>query len=159
MIVAGDRQHAAMGRGPRGITVLQHVGRAIDAGTLAVPDGEDAIDGRAWVDIDLLAAPDRGRCQILVDAGLEMNTMLFQVAPRLPQRVVVDAQRRAAIPRDESAGIESGGDVALALHHRQANQRLYPREIDAAGLLGIFVVERYRGERHARLPPFLLGRA
>src|SRR3546814_17136187 len=37
MVVAGDRQHPAPGRGPGEVGVLEHVAGAVDAGALAVP--------------------------------------------------------------------------------------------------------------------------
>ena len=69
MIVAGERQHAAMPRGAGRIGVLQHVDRTVDAGALAVPDAEHAIDLGAGKQSDLLAAPHGGRRQVLVQAG------------------------------------------------------------------------------------------
>src|SRR5437763_16712911 len=97
VIVAGDGDDAAMARAVRGVAVLQGVGRAVDAGTLAGPDAEDAINGGAGEERHLLTAPDGGRRQILVDAGLEVDVLALEIAPRLPERVVVDAERRAAI--------------------------------------------------------------
>ena len=132
MVVAGQRDHAAMRRGAGGIAVLQHVHRAVDAGALAVPDREHAIDGGAGEQVDLLRAPHRGGGEVLVEAGLEVDVVFLEVPLRRPQRVVVHAERRAAITRDEAAGVEPGGEVALALHHRQAHQRLDAGEIDAA---------------------------
>ena len=44
MIVAGNDEHAAIGRTAVGVAMLQTVARAIDAGTFAVPDTENAID-------------------------------------------------------------------------------------------------------------------
>ena len=78
MVVAGEREHAAMLRGAGGIGVLQHVHRAVDAGALAVPDAEHAIDRGAREQGGLLAAPDRGRREVLVEAGLEVDVVLFR---------------------------------------------------------------------------------
>jgi hypothetical protein len=139
MVVAGQRDHAAILRGTGGIAVLQHVHRAVHAGALAVPDREHAIDGGAGKEIRLLAAPHRGRGEILVEPGLEVDVVLFQVPLRAPQRVVVHAERRAAIAGDEAAGVEAGRSVALLLHHRQAHQRLDAGEIHAALVQAIAV--------------------
>ena len=70
MVVAGERDHAAIRRGAGRVGVLERVHRAVDAGALAVPDAEHAIDLGAGEHADLLAAPHRGRRQILVEAGL-----------------------------------------------------------------------------------------
>jgi hypothetical protein len=61
VIVAGEGEHAAVTRGARRIGVLERIDRAVDAGPLAVPDAEDAIDLGAGKEADLLATPDRGR--------------------------------------------------------------------------------------------------
>ena len=78
MVVAGERDHAAIARGAGGVAVLEHVGRAVDAGTLAVPDAEHAIDLGAGEQVDLLAAPHRGRGEVLVEAGLEVDVVLLR---------------------------------------------------------------------------------
>ena len=62
----------------------------------------------------------------------------------LPQRLVEAAERRAAIAGDEAGGVEPGGEVALALQHGQADQRLDAGQEDAAGGGGVFVVQRRR---------------
>ncbi|MGY3411875.1 hypothetical protein ACVWZV_007988 [Bradyrhizobium sp. GM5.1] len=61
MVVAGKREYAAIQRGAGGIRMLERVNRAIDAGPLALPDAEHAIDLGAGKQADLLAAPDGGR--------------------------------------------------------------------------------------------------
>ena len=142
MVVAGERDHAAILRGAGGIAVLQHVHRAVDARALAVPDAEHAIDRGAREEVGLLAAPHRGRREVLVEAGLEVDVVLFQVALRAPQRVVVHAERRAAVARDEAAGVEPRLEVALALHHRQAHQRLDAGQVDAALVQPVAVFQR-----------------
>ena len=68
VVVAGQRQHAAVLRGAGRIGVLERVDRAVDARALAVPDAEHAIDLGAGKQTDLLAAPHRGRREVLVEA-------------------------------------------------------------------------------------------
>ena len=77
--------------------MLERVDRAIDAGALAIPDTEYAIDPGAGEHADLLAAPHRGRRQVLVETGRELDVMLLEEGFRTPQRVVVHAERRAAV--------------------------------------------------------------
>ena len=43
MVVAGQHQHAAMGRGAGGVAVLQRIAAAVDPRPLAVPDREHAV--------------------------------------------------------------------------------------------------------------------
>jgi hypothetical protein len=122
--------------------VLQHVHRAIDTRTLAVPDREHTIDRGAGEQVGLLAAPHRRRRQVLVEAGLEVDVVFLEVALRAPQRVVVHAERRATIAGDEASGVEPGGKVALALHHRQAHQRLDAGHVDATLAEPVAVLQR-----------------
>ena len=93
MIVTGQRDHAAIGRGAGRVGMLERVHRAIDAGTLAVPDAEHAIDLGARKHSDLLAAPHRRRRQILVEAGRELDVVFLEEGFRTPQRVIVHAER------------------------------------------------------------------
>src|SRR5947207_11501407 len=98
--------------------MLQGVDRAVDAGTLAVPDAEHPIDLGARKETDLLAAPDRGRGEILVQPWNESDIMRLQEGFGAPQRVVIHAKRRAAVAGDEARRIQPGGAGALALQHR-----------------------------------------
>ena len=78
MVVAGEREHAAIARGAGRIGVLERIDRAVDARALAVPDAEHAIDLGAREQADLLAAPDRGRGEVLVQAGHEGDVVLLR---------------------------------------------------------------------------------
>src|SRR5579862_8459646 len=99
MIIARDRENAAIFRRARAVGVLERIGRAVDTRPLSVPDREGAIDLGAWEKIRLLAAPDRGRGKIFVEARLETDVVRAQMRARLPQREVIGAQGRAAIAR------------------------------------------------------------
>ena len=93
MIVAGQREHAAVGRRAGEIGVLKDVDGAVDSRPLAVPDGEDAVVPGAGEEPDLLRAPERGGRSVLVDARLEVHTVLLDERPRLPERPVEVAER------------------------------------------------------------------
>ena len=97
MVVAGERNHAAIRRGAGRVGVLERVDGAVDAGALAIPDTEYAIDLGAGKHADLLAAPHGGGRQVLVETGCELDVMLLEEGFRAPQRVIVHAERRAAI--------------------------------------------------------------
>ena len=126
VIVAGNGQHAAVRRGAGPIGMAQHVERSIDAGALAIPDAEHAIDRGAGKQANLLAAPHRGGGEVFIETGLEADVVLFEQRLGLPQRAVVSAERRAAIAGDEARGVQAGSAVARALHERQAHERLNP---------------------------------
>jgi hypothetical protein len=95
-----------------------------------------------------MAKADRGRGQVLVDAGAEVDVVALQERPRLPELLVESAQRRATVAGNETTGLEAGRGVALALHDRQAHQRLGAGQKDAAGLQRVLIVEVDGGKRH-----------
>ncbi len=102
MVVAGQTKHAAvLGRACR-IAVAEHVAATVDAGALAVPDADHAIMVGAGRQIELLRAPDRGRREILVHAGLELDVVLLEMLSRGEQLLVVATERRASIARKRS---------------------------------------------------------
>ena len=156
MIVTGQRNHAAIGRSAGGVGVLERIHRAIDAGPLAVPDAEHAIDLGARKHPDLLAAPHRRRRQILVEAGGELDVVLLEEGFRAPQRVVVHAERRAAITGDKARGVEALRAVAFALQHRQPDQRLRTGKKDALRIQPVLVVQPNFHQRHFSLPTALI---
>jgi hypothetical protein len=153
MIVAGERQYAAMPRGAGRIGVLQRVRRTVDAGAFAVPDAEHAIDLGAREQADLLATPDCRRGKVLIEPWDESDILRLQKRFRAPQRVVIHPERRAAIAGDETRSIEPGLAVAFALQHRKPDQRLDAGQIDTLGLDAIFVVEPDLQQRHPCVLP------
>src|SRR5471030_1054857 len=98
------------------VHVLEDVAAAVHARTLAVPHGEHAVVLGLADQVDLLRAPDGRRGQVFVDAGDELHVVCLQMRFGLPQVFVEAAQRRAAVAGDEAGGVQTGGDVALALH-------------------------------------------
>ena len=147
VVVAGQHEHAAVLRRAGEVRVLEHVAAAIDAGALAVPHREHAVDFGAAIQVHLLRAPDRRRREVLVQPGLELDVRAVEELLRLPQRLVERAERRAAIAGDEAAGVEPRERVALALQDQQPDERLRAGEEDAAGLELVFVVERDVAQR------------
>ena len=75
VVVAHQREHAAMPRGAGEIGVAERVAGAVDARPLAVPHAEHAIEPAFAAQLRLLRAPERGRGEVLVDAGLEEDVV------------------------------------------------------------------------------------
>jgi len=65
-----------------------------------------------------------------------------------PERVVVHAERRAAIARDEAGGVEPRRAVAFALQHGQSDQRLCTGEEYALRIQPVLVVQPNFHQRH-----------
>ncbi len=141
MVVAGNRQHAAEFRAACGIGVAEHVAASIDSRALAVPHGEDAVVAGVPVEGDLLRAPHRGRGQVFVEPGLEVDVLGLEEFLRSPELVVDVAERRAAVAADKAGGVQPGAFVAGALQHRQTDQRLCSVEVDATARQLILVIQ------------------
>ena len=81
VVIAHERQHAAVLGGAGEIGVAEHVAGAVDAGTFAVPEAEHAVELAFPAQLGLLRAPQRGRGDILVDAGLKADVVAIEVPP------------------------------------------------------------------------------
>jgi hypothetical protein len=154
-VVAAQRQHAAEPGHAGEVGVLEDVAGAVDARPLAVPHPEDAVVLRPGEEVDELAAVDRRRAEVFVDAGEEHHVVLAQEL-RVPlEREVEPAERRAAVARDQRGGPEAPPPVGLVLVERQADERLDAGQEDGAFVLAILGVEGKLGlGRHGppRLP-------
>src|SRR5437867_5132283 len=104
MVVAREHQHAAVLGRPGEVRVLEHVAAAVDPRPLAVPHREHAVVLGAGIKIDLLAAPDRGCREVLVQSGLELDLRASEEFLGAPQRNVESSQWRSAIARYETGG-------------------------------------------------------
>ena len=119
MVVTEQGQHPAMRRRTGRIGMPERITRPVDSWTLAVPDTEHAVVLRVGHQSDLLRAPDGGGSQVFVQTGIEMNAAPLEELPRIPQRLVVDAERGATVSRDVPAGVEPGFLIEPALHQGQ----------------------------------------
>ena len=142
MVVADQEQHPAMGAGAGGIGVADHVHRAVDAGALAIPHGEDAVVARAGEEAALLRAPDGGGRHVLVDARMEDDVVVCEMAAGALDLAVETGQRRATIAGDIAGRIQAGGSIAAALLDRQPHQRLRARQKHGAALKRVAFVKR-----------------
>ena len=146
MVIARKRNHATVLGGARAVRMAKDVSAAIHAGPLAVPDAEHAVVLRPREEVELLRAPERGCGEILVQPRLEADVVCLQMFFRAPQRLVIAAERRAAVAGDVPRRVQTGGDVAPALHDRQAHQRLGSGDENPATVQLVLVVERSLGE-------------
>ncbi len=142
VVVAGQGHHAAQRLRAGHVGMPQCVAGPVDAGALAVPDAEYAIDLGARKQTHVLRAPDGGGGQVFVQARAEHHLVFFQALAGSPELHIVAAQRRAAIPGDVAAGVMTGGDVALTLLHGQAHQRLDAGHVEPALAGRVLVVQR-----------------
>ena len=126
MVIAGHRDHAAPGRGAGHVGVFEHVAATVYARSFAVPDAEHTIKpvagGRCKA--ELLRAPQGGGRQLFVDAWLKNDVVRLQVLLRLDQRLVITAQRRAAVAADKTRRILARLLITQTLQHGQLDQCL-----------------------------------
>ncbi len=156
VVVTGNCQHATEGRGPGSVGMPEHIATAVDTGALAVPHAEHAIVLGALENTDLLCAPHRGGCQVFVDPRMKYGVIGFQMIAGFPQRLVEPAQGGAAVAGDETGSIQPIGQIALALHQGQANQRLNAGQQDLAVELNVLVVQG-RGLTHGAFSRLVLA--
>ena len=84
VVVAHQRQHAAMPRTSGEIGMAENIARAVDARSLAVPQREYAIMAAFPAEFRLLRAPAGGGGKLLVEAGLEHDARLAKLLARPP---------------------------------------------------------------------------
>ncbi len=142
MVVTGHDQHAAVARGAGHIGMLEHVAATVHAGTFAVPHAEHTVVLCTGEQVDLLRTPYGGRGQVFVHAGVELDVLRFEILARLLRGQVDAAQGRAAVTGDVTGSIQAGSQVALALHHGEADHCLRAGHEGVAGLERVLVVER-----------------
>ncbi len=152
VVVAHERDDAAVRRGAGEIGVAEDVAGAVDARPLAVPHAEDAIELAFAAQFGLLRAPERGGGQFLVDAGLELDVLGGEKAAGPLHLLIEAAERRAAVAGDIAGGVEPGAPVQLLLHQQGADQRLVAGHEDVALGEVVLVVEADGMEGHGALP-------
>ena len=147
VVVAHQGDHAAMLRRAGHVGVTEHVAGPVDAGALAVPEGEDAVMLALAADLGLLGAPYGRGGEVLVEAGLKQDVGGLELLSGAQQLRVEAAQRRAAVAGDETRRVEAGGLVAPLLVQQKAGDGLRSGH-EGAGLGQIIlVVERHLEER------------
>src|SRR5262245_24315182 len=128
--------------------MTEDVAGAVDAGSLAVPEAEHAVELALSAQFRLLRAPDRGRGNVLVEAGLEANVVFVERSLRADELLIESAEGGAAIASDVTRGIEAGAAITLLLHQAQAHDSLEAGHENPALGQVVFVIERDLIERH-----------
>ena len=130
VVVPRDAQDPAPSSRPREVPVLEDVAAPVHPRPLSVPDREHPVVLPAGEDLGVLGPPHRGGREVLVEAGVEADVVRLEEGPSLDEGVVEAAEGRAAVPRDVAGGVESGRDVAAALHHREPDEGLDAGDVD-----------------------------
>jgi len=157
VIVAGHRQHAALGPGAGEVGVLEHVAGAVDPGRLAVPHAEHAIELSAGKQVGLLRAPDRRRREVLVHAFLEHDVAGGKELARAVGLLVEAPQRRAAIAGEKARGLQSVARIEPAPIQQDAHQRLDAGDENSPIFEQKLVVKRDFGVSHSNFFPTALS--
>ena len=124
MVITGNGDDTAMGRGAGHVGVAEHIARTVNARSLAIPDAEDAIELAFAAHLRLLRAPQGGGGEILIEPGLELDVAGFKNRSCCHELIVHRANRRTAIAADIARRVEAGLPVTLRLHQHQAQNRL-----------------------------------
>ena len=143
-VVSYRHDHPAVRVGAGEIGVAQRIATAIHPGALAVPHREHAVVAAALKQVGLLGTPHHGGAEVLVDRRLKVEVMGFEQFAALPQRLVQPADRRTAVTGDKTRRIEAGAQIAPALFHRQARQRLHGGQVYLPLFANEFIVQRDR---------------
>ena len=96
-----------------------------------------AVESACWVPQSAVAA----RSSLTARAGRPRDRHRRSAWPP-PELLVEPAQRRAAIAGDVARGVEARRQVALALHHRQPDQRLDAGQEDPTGCSRMYLSSR-----------------
>jgi hypothetical protein len=128
VVVAHGHQHPAVARGAGHVGVAHRVAGAVHARALAVPQAKDPVEAPFAAQLRLLAAPERGGGEILVQAFLEQHVGRAQLFLCPAHLHVHRAQRRAAVAGNVTGGVQPRRAVARLLHQHQPHQRLRPVE-------------------------------
>ena len=152
VVIAHGHDDAAMFRRTRHVGMFEHVARAVHARSLAIPQAEHTVVFAFAAQLGLLAAPQGGGGQVLVQPRLKCDVMGGKLLER-PAHLYVDrTQRRTAISRDQTGGVQPGGHIARLLHQHQPHQRLRAVQKDRTLVQIIAVVQGNLLRAHAWPP-------
>ena len=141
MIVAHQRQHAAVFGGAGEIGVAEYVAGPVDARALAVPHRKHAVVFAFAAQLRLLRAPDRRGGEVFIDPGRKADVVFVRNGAGALELAVEPPQRQAPIPAHVARGIEPVPAIKLLLHQAEPHQRLIPGNEHPALTEIVFVVE------------------
>ena len=124
MVIPHGHQHPTEAAGARHIGMAHHVARAVHTRAFAIPKRENALVPPFAAQFCLLAAPDRSRRQVFVQAGLKADLRSLQLTRSLLHREVHRPQGRTAIAGAKPCRIKALRLVARPLHQHQPHQSL-----------------------------------
>ncbi len=127
--VVADEQHRPAARsGAHEVGVLQHVARPVEAGALAVPGADDAVDVLVGDGAAHLRPPDRGGGELLVEAGTVDDPAGVEAVAQAIERQVDAAEGRPRVAGHEGGGVEPVASVEVPAGHQQLAHRFDPRQ-------------------------------
>ena len=135
-VVADDCDGAARRRRAREVGVPQRVDGPVQAGRLAVPVADDAVDALAQRarGRGQLGAGHRGGAELLVDRRLVHDVQIPEQRGAAGQLEVVAAERRSLVAGDEGGGGQAAGPVRQRPVAHHAHQGLDAGQLHRAGL-------------------------
>ena len=151
VVITHQGDHAAMRRCARKVGMAEHIARAVNAGPLAVPQAEHAIELAFAAHLGLLRAPQSGGGEVFVEAGLEDDVVCVEQFFRIDKLRVEATQRRAAIAGDKAARVEARRRVPRLLHQQQPHNRLRAGDENAALRKIVFVIKCDGGLNFCRI--------
>src|SRR4029453_4546296 len=91
----------------------------------------DAVEALAWKELEQLTTHDGCGPQLLIEAGLVHNVVLFEQTPNAGERQVITSERGAFIAGNKCPGAQTSAGVTALLIHGQPHQGLNASEVDA----------------------------
>ncbi len=141
MIVAEEKKDAPERRGAEQIAVADGIARTVDAGSLAVPDGEYAIVLLFAEQPHLLGALAGGGGEVLVDGRLVADVVALQQRLRPGELLIVGAERRAPISGDVAGRVMARPLIPQPLLDGKTDERLDAGQQHPAFPLAVAFVE------------------
>jgi hypothetical protein len=138
-VVAHEGNHAAARAASDPVAVADRIGGPVDAGRLAVPDPEHAVVARVRQVVGELAAPYRGRRELLVEARDVEDGFIHGHLAESGHLAVEARQGRALVSGDHRGRVQPRPPVSAPLLEQHANERLHACEEDPTRIEQVLV--------------------
>jgi hypothetical protein len=123
-VVADPRDGAAERRGAAQVRVADGVGRAVEPGSLSVPEAGHPVVAAPGQLSQQLRSADGGGGELLVEAGPEDDARVAKPPARRRQLAVEARQRRAGVAAHERAGVDPARVVGAPQVEHGPHERL-----------------------------------